>query len=645
MRLPQVAGVLSDATKLGWTDTDQSVAELLFLDASPAGFTDLSGWTEVDSGTNVNISGGVATFNGNGTAIQNGLYWNAAITKQEGYLEYKTKVTGLVGIGLVGYITAVVGLIITRGVNTISNECRATSFQPCFVAQVIGVLAQTYDTYYTVRIYVLKDRVGNVAKSKITIQGGTEFTTETNVAEADSPSTMTFAAGLYFSFNRTTNDADLSYLKDVYWKSGYATDGPYVTYTHDAGAGKTFDTLVLTNLAMPASMASTNLKFDYYFGDDSGGALTGTWRTLAQLNALGTIAGRYRYIKIAVQSNSDGVTQAEIAMPNADTATAGAGDFPATTALLADDTVQGVAGDVALATVLTPRGTFDEAARNTDPGIANVKLDTAYKIQNVALVGTLSAGSLTVPATVTGVAVTNISSTKQRISWNMVAVTGGPAATYELSSDGVTANIATGVVGLNYLRTGLTASTAYSYYVRARNDAGASSAWSTVVTETTDATRAIAASISRDLVTTAATITTANGYNTNVATAEMERQIERNNGRLPMIEVCGPAVNITATKHSGGDMYELEYALVYKANLNDDDLTGSPVTVQTENVAADIIKAIMADHTRGSHAIITRPTDYFHTLDTTGPGMNMFTVVVTFIVETLVDYKNPYLIG
>ena len=37
-------------------------------------------------------------------------------------------------------------------------------------------------------------------------------------------------------------------------------------------------------------------------------------------------------------------------------------------------------------------GTFDEAARNTDPGIINVKLATAYKIQNVSLIGTLAVG-------------------------------------------------------------------------------------------------------------------------------------------------------------------------------------------------------------------------------------------------------------
>jgi len=38
-------------------------------------------------------------------------------------------------------------------------------------------------------------------------------------------------------------------------------------------------------------------------------------------------------------------------------------------------------------TTATGPGTFDEAARNTDPGIANVKFGLAYKIQNVPLTG------------------------------------------------------------------------------------------------------------------------------------------------------------------------------------------------------------------------------------------------------------------
>lgn len=55
-------------------------------------------------------------------------------------------------------------------------------------------------------------------------------------------------------------------------------------------------------------------------------------------------------------------------------------DYPSAANVLTSDTVDGVAG------------TFDESARNTDPGEANVKSGTSYKIQNVAKSGSYSAG-------------------------------------------------------------------------------------------------------------------------------------------------------------------------------------------------------------------------------------------------------------
>jgi hypothetical protein len=113
-----------------------------------------------------------------------------------------------------------------------------------------------------------------------------------------------------------------------------------------------------------------------------------------------------------------------------------------------------------------------------------VKLNEPIRQFNTDRLGTLPAGSLAAPATPTGFAVASIGSTKQRASWNMVPITGGPAATYDLSSDGVNADIASGIVGLSYDITGLTASTAYNRYVRATNDTG-SSAWSAVVAATT----------------------------------------------------------------------------------------------------------------------------------------------------------------
>ena len=51
------------------------------------------------------------------------------------------------------------------------------------------------------------------------------------------------------------------------------------------------------------------------------------------------------------------------------------GDFPDAANVLTIDTTNGVAG------------TFDESARNTDPGVANVESGVSYKIQNIDKVG------------------------------------------------------------------------------------------------------------------------------------------------------------------------------------------------------------------------------------------------------------------
>jgi hypothetical protein len=59
--------------------------------------------------------------------------------------------------------------------------------------------------------------------------------------------------------------------------------------------------------------------------------------------------------------------------------------------ILETTTLLTIPGTLLRANVLVAAGgTFDEAARNTDPGVASVEQGTAYKIQNVALTGTLA---------------------------------------------------------------------------------------------------------------------------------------------------------------------------------------------------------------------------------------------------------------
>lgn len=113
---------------------------------------------------------------------------------------------------------------------------------------------------------------------------------------------------------------------------------------------------------------------------------------------------------------------------------------------------------------VTTNGTFDEAARNTDPGIANVKDGVTYKILNVSLEGTYESGAGgTYPAAAyvhsdagaygpTGVEYTP--SLSALANWCLVAGITWPAL------DEVDGDVAFGpVTGLEYVGTGVNAAT------------------------------------------------------------------------------------------------------------------------------------------------------------------------------------------
>jgi hypothetical protein len=81
---------------------------------------------------------------------------------------------------------------------------------------------------------------------------------------------------------------------------------------------------------------------------------------------------------------------------------------------------------------------------------------------------------------------------------------------------------------------------------------------------------------------------------------------------------------------------------MYKALLDDSGATDNPVTYQARNVASDIIKGIMVDHTRGGLALITYPTEYYYALDFGPNDEPIFSVILMFKVETYVNKFNPY---
>jgi len=663
MRLPSTAPTLSSATSLKLSWIDGFIAELRYLPVITENFADLSAWTETDADGKVNLSGGVITLDGSGAAWNtHGLYYTAGIARAAGYVQLdisipSAAVTNWVQFGLNNSAAIINGSVADQvsfyGGNAGTIGTRAQT-------SVLGYSPIAADTFYTCRVYIGQSYDGATWKAVLfTIQGGA-YVNETPVASSDFMATA-IAATFYPSIGRyLTNAGNLTSVKEFRWYSGYATDNPYIETVYDAGDGKVFDNFDPTNLAMPGTVVSTNLKFAWSF--DDGAAAYSSYLTLAALNAIGKQTARHRYIRIRVQNAlTDGSTQVYLAQPNSDTATDGVGDFPevanvwsgdtvqgsagtedqpALSSLMASDTLRGAEGTLALANVLVAAGgTFDEAARNTALA-AKYQSGQHFNLLGVDTVGEYGGGSVPIPSAPT-IAATVISSTRVDLT---IATFGANAATHQPKYKLVAGayqdfggTINTHTVSI----TGLTANSAYVFKVTATNTAGSTD--SNEVTVNTNASAdCISALITNNLVTAVAAVTTANGYNTNVAYCEQERLTDRKNDRYPMVTVAGPYQNFDADEHTLGTRDMLNYTLFYEARLDDRDTDDDSISKQARNISADIIKGVMQDRRRGEYAINTRVQEAFYTVDFTNDDAPEFIVVVTLEVETILDATNHY---
>jgi len=151
--------------------------------------------------------------------------------------------------------------------------------------------------------------------------------------------------------------------------------------------------------------------------------------------------------------------------------------------------------------------------------------------------------------------------------------------------------------------------------------------------------------ITDNLVTTVSGVTTANGYNTNIAACEQERIIMKTNDVFPRVEIAGPAISFARAEEgvnpSGRVKATLEYSAFYYEKVNDENAADDPATKQTTNAPADIIKALMVDRRRGEYAIMTTITDAYPSIDFMG-NIPLFLWVITFEVETFMNESNPY---
>ena len=324
MRLPSVAGTLSNSTMLSWTNLDQMVAQTIFQAVITDNFSDLSAWTKTDSGTNVNLSNGIVTMNGASSWTSNGIRLTTGITRAQGYFEFKASFASNLQYNILASINNTNALpngTPSGSLVIVNTNTGGTTISSQSVGANMSSSPITTGTWYTFRLYCLQCADGTWRKFKATIQGGA-YSTETTLSETERPGTsVDFASTIYFSIARYATNANLTSIKEFRWYSGYATSGPYIEYVHDAGSGKVFVNFDPTSLALPGTVPTTNLQYAWSFDDGSAGY--SAWLTLAALNAVGKQTANHRYVRLRVQLNSDGPTYLIGAEPNSDTATDG----------------------------------------------------------------------------------------------------------------------------------------------------------------------------------------------------------------------------------------------------------------------------------------------------------------------------------
>lgn len=151
----------------------------------------------------------------------------------------------------------------------------------------------------------------------------------------------------------------------------------------------------------------------------------------------------------------------------------------------------------------------------------------------------------------------------------------------------------------------------------------------------------ISAQITQNIKTTLVTLST---YHGTPAAVELERLFLDINDRYPYVEVCDQNAEIETQTFQVADT-TLRYIIKYYIDVNDEsEVADTEITYLTRNVAGDIIKHLMVDASRGALAQNTKALSY-------GPGFELsednieFFIYVEIEVQSLIDSKDPYLLG
>jgi hypothetical protein len=339
---------LSDAAKLEHVaGTGKRQCKLLLQSAATNDFS--SGWgelTEVDSGSNVEITGGVVEATGDGSWNNNGFHSTATVamsTPGKFVIEVTPRADG--------DSVMVVGLNDAADLDPVSHQLNmrptATFLGLRGSAEMSTELCDSSDGFAVGTTYTLTFEWDADGTQRAYVDGG-EWS-NVKLIERNGQYVLGLFPNIAFQANHCHAEAD-DWEWDNYERfSGFDTGGEDGSIVKDAGSGKTWDGSDLAtqaaSLGTPDGIDYTNVTFDWSYDDGSASWTTG--RTLAQLTTdLGAIATNKRYLRIKGNLNSDGNTQITFQMPDMPDVQVHA-DFPDAANVLDDDTVDGNPGTFA----------------------------------------------------------------------------------------------------------------------------------------------------------------------------------------------------------------------------------------------------------------------------------------------------------
>jgi hypothetical protein len=208
-----------------WHDIDQTIAELDYVDITPAGASDFTdGWTLKESTAgNVTVNAGVLSMNGSAAYNANGASRATGITRLNGYIEIEKReaanapvnnnVLGALQLGGSSGLPTGVSVAGSVSVFNYGSGTGVVRVSAGTINQVSEVAARTAGEWVKYRIYVKKNADG-LYKAIIASAQGDSWTEETALYSAESV-LVEMANPFYVALQRFTNSS--SYRTD--WKN------------------------------------------------------------------------------------------------------------------------------------------------------------------------------------------------------------------------------------------------------------------------------------------------------------------------------------------------------------------------------------------------------------------------------------------